>query len=197
MSIIWKPTGSLDVSTSPFDLPDDGFKRCKNLRLGQAGKVVTRDGSQTLNATAMAYTPLYVIEQNGDRYTFSDTDIFKNEVAIANGLQCALPDYDNDGGAYAAEPTVKITCSYPHGAQIYYTTDGTDPTIGSQLYVSGILIPFFTMLKSIAVREGYLNSEIKSAYYSATFGFVVTETDTDTVYTETDNDTLITEGEAA
>lgn len=194
MSVIFKPTGSLDVSTAGSDLPEDGLKRCKNMRLDQMGKLVTRDGSQKLNDTAMEYTPLYIIEQNGDRYTFSDTDIFKNESAIANGLQCATPDFDIDGGAYAADQTITITCSYPVGAQIFYTTDGSTPSEDSQLYSTPVLIPLYTTLKAVAIKTGYLDSDIKTAYYSATFGNVITETDSDQVITETDSDTLITEG---
>lgn len=63
MSIIFKPSGSLDVSTDPSDLPESVDKsglnftsidmvRCKNLRLDHKGVVPTRDGSSILNSIA-------------------------------------------------------------------------------------------------------------------------------------------------
>ena len=53
---------------------------------------------------------------------------------------------------------------------IYYTTDGTDPTADSNLYSEAITINEDTVLKAIAVKEGYLNSDIVTFVYTIAQG---------------------------
>ena len=56
---------------------------------------------------------------------------------------------------------VTITCSEPADATIYYTTDGTDPTIAraSQVYTGPFTITG-GMVKAIAVRDGWADSHV-------------------------------------
>lgn len=92
MAILFNPTGTLNVTTDPADLPEEAngmsiisgaMTRCKNLRLNEPGKAITRDGSFTLNETAIV--PATWIEvQSGDRYEFSPKKVYKNEVSIAS-----------------------------------------------------------------------------------------------------------------
>jgi len=98
MSIIFDPTGTLNVSTDAGDLEEvsDGrnlrsgmMTRCRNLRLNEAGKAITRDGSQKLNAAAIETAIWWIEEQAGDRYTFAGTQIYKNEASIETGLTSA------------------------------------------------------------------------------------------------------------
>jgi hypothetical protein len=199
--IIFKPIGSLDISTSPADLPQqvDGnnivsgdFQRCKNLRLDHIGVLRQRDGSSKVNETPMAHTIEYIIESGGVRYTFCGDYIYRNEVLITDGVQCATPEYDNDGGDYAADQTVTIT-SDTIGVEIYYTLDGTTPHEGSQLYVTPVLVPLYSYLKSIAMKDGFLDSSVKSAFYSATGGADLMTEGGDDLYTEGGDD-IYTEG---
>jgi hypothetical protein len=94
MSVLFKPNGTLNVAIDPCDLPEttDGkgmiisyaIARCKNLRLDQDGKAVTRDGSTKLNSTAVSGVIREIIEQNGYRYTFAGTTIYRNEILISS-----------------------------------------------------------------------------------------------------------------
>ena len=86
-----------------------------------------------------------------------------------------------------------ITCTTA-GTNIYFTMDGTTPTEGSTLYTGTITVPLFTTLKAIATRDGFLDSEVATGYYSPTVLDFVTETDSDNIWTETNNDELIGEG---
>lgn len=201
MSIIFKPIGSLDISTSPSDLPQqiDGnniisidFQRCKNLRLDQIGVVKTRDGSTILNDTPVAHAIEYIIEQGGVRYTFCGDYIYRNESLITTGIQCAAPEFDIDGGDYSAQQTVTITCS-TLGAEIYYTLNGTIPTTASQLYVAPVLVPFYSWLKAIAIRDDFLNSDITTGFYTVSGGADLLTEGGDNLYTE-GGDNLYTEG---
>lgn len=98
MAIIFTPSGSLDVAKDPSELPETAagndilsgaMVRCKNLRINQQGKAVTRDGSAKLNETAIG-TPVYWIEeQGGTRYSFAGTSIYSNESSIESSLTAA------------------------------------------------------------------------------------------------------------
>lgn len=96
MSIFFSPSGILDISTDPSDLPEEiegrdissgSMVRCKNLRLDQSGKAKTRDGSIKINETAISEKSVHkIIEQAGDRYIFAGGEIYKNETSIESGL---------------------------------------------------------------------------------------------------------------
>ncbi|WP_186667803.1 endonuclease [Sporosarcina sp. BP05] len=58
------------------------------------------------------------------------------------------------------------------GATIYYTTDGTDPTIKSMSYTTPIIINETTTVKAIAMKEELENSEV------STFTYTVADTQT-------------------
>jgi len=203
MSIIFKPTGTLDVSTDPSELPEDkdqftmvsgAMQRCKNLRLNQKGKIVTRDGSTVLNVTAMAGTPDFIIEEGGVRYVFTDQYVYKDEALITEGVNVATPTFNPVAGEYSTPQTVTITCTTP-GASIFYTLDGSTPTISSLPYpTSGVIVPSFGLLKAIGVRSGWVTSAVGSAYYSVADGAFITEYFLDHIITETDGDQIVTEG---
>ena len=96
MSIHFRPSGDLNVSTAPTDLPSDAqgrdviseeMTRCKNLSVDRRGRVDTRDGSTRPSANAMTSRASFILEQAGDRYAFVDSGIYKNEAALtATGL---------------------------------------------------------------------------------------------------------------
>lgn len=58
-----------------------------------------------------------------------------------------------------------LTCAAP-GAQIYYTTDGSDPTPAGTLYRGPIELWQDTTVKTMAVKEGYANSRIVTFTYT-------------------------------
>lgn len=55
--------------------------------------------------------------------------------------------------------TVQISCSTPE-SQIYYTTDGNTPNSSSTLYSSTFTAEAGTTIKAIAIKEGYIGSDI-------------------------------------
>lgn len=98
MTIFFTPSGQLDIATDASDLPEssdgnnifsDAMTRCKNLRINQAGKAITRDGSAALNETAIGTPIWWIEEQGGTRYAFAGSSIYSDESSIATGLQRA------------------------------------------------------------------------------------------------------------
>ncbi|GEM_PF-845848 len=49
---------------------------------------------------------------------------------------------------------------------IYYTIDGTEPTINSQIYTAPIVVNEEITIKAFAVKEGYKNSEVATFHYT-------------------------------
>ena len=46
------------------------------------------------------------------------------------------------------------------GAQIYYTTDGSDPTTSSTLYEPGVELTDSVLIKAVGVKENWIDSDI-------------------------------------
>lgn len=95
MSVLFKPNGTLDVSTDPSELREESggdkfntisfaMKRCKNFRLDEPGVLKTRDGSTILNgSTQVSETIDLIIVREGVRYIFTTTPTYyRDEVAI-------------------------------------------------------------------------------------------------------------------
>ena len=82
----------------------------------------------------------------------------------------ATPTFDPVAGNYTEPQTVTITCA-TDGANIYYTTDGSEPTENSTPYTSGIALNANTTVKAIAVKDGaeWVNSDVATAEYTFNF----------------------------
>jgi len=78
----------------------------------------------------------------------------------------ATPTADPVGGTYTSAQSVTLSTE-TEGADIYYTLDGEDPTLGSTLYTTPIDLNEETTftLKAITANEGYYNSSVMSETY--------------------------------
>ncbi|WP_227394817.1 chitobiase/beta-hexosaminidase C-terminal domain-containing protein [Jeotgalibacillus aurantiacus] len=71
----------------------------------------------------------------------------------------------NPAGGFIEEGgTVELTTE-TEGASIYYTTDGSEPTVESTLYEGGVTITSNTDLKAIAVKDGMTTSDVAAFTY--------------------------------
>jgi len=75
------------------------------------------------------------------------------------------PTFLPAGGTYATSQSVTISDSTA-GTTIYYTTNGTTPTISSSVYSSPITVSASETLEAIAVEAGYTNSSVVTAAYT-------------------------------
>jgi len=98
MTTVWRPNGTLNVSTAATDLPQESdgrstvsvaFQRCKNMNLGRQGLARTRYGSTRTAGSPTDVLPNLIIEMAGDRYMFGGSDVWKNEVVFATSLTSA------------------------------------------------------------------------------------------------------------
>ena len=70
-----------------------------------------------------------------------------------------------NGGRFTGSQKVTIECDV-EDATIYYTTDGTEPTVNSEEYTGAFRISKTTTVKAFAVREKYLNSDVVTAKFT-------------------------------
>ncbi|MGI6197641.1 MAG: chitobiase/beta-hexosaminidase C-terminal domain-containing protein [Candidatus Cloacimonadaceae bacterium] len=76
----------------------------------------------------------------------------------------AMPVFDPPAGVYTSAIDVSIT-SATDGAEIRYTTDGSDPSASSTLYSNPIHLTANTTLKARAFADGFEPSVVASADY--------------------------------
>lgn len=79
----------------------------------------------------------------------------------------ATPTASPNGSTFATDQTVILSCA-TEGAKIYYTTDGSTPTVSSTEYNAPITLTATTSLRAIAVKEGMVDSAVLTASYIKT-----------------------------
>ena len=70
----------------------------------------------------------------------------------ASESEVSMPKFSKKEGTYTK--SVKLTLTAEKGAKIYYTTDGSRPTINSKEYTKAITISKSTRVRAIAVKNG-------------------------------------------
>jgi DNA-binding beta-propeller fold protein YncE/N-acetylneuraminic acid mutarotase len=83
----------------------------------------------------------------------------------AVGTPAAQPTFNPLPGTYLQSESVTINDTTPN-AIIYYTTDGSAPTINSTKYTSAILVSQTETINAIAIASGYITSPVASGTYT-------------------------------
>src|SRR3990172_617558 len=85
------------------------------------------------------------------------------QIAASGYQQVAKPVINPNGGNFINQIDVTITCT--PGAQIKYTTNGSEPTSSSQNYTGTINLTATTTIKAKGFKAGYINSLTSSATF--------------------------------
>jgi N-acetylneuraminic acid mutarotase len=91
-----------------------------------------------------------------DLWTFSPS---------ASSTQTAAPLFSVVAGTYTSAQSVTISDA-TSSATIYYTTDGSTPTVNSAVYGSSITVSTTETIKAIAIAKGLSASAVASATYT-------------------------------
>lgn len=111
---------------------------------------ITVPSNETINAVALANG--YALSPVGSAaYTISSP-------------QTATPTFSPVAGTYGSAQSVTISCTTP-SSSIFYTTDGSTPTIASTPFVSPIAVGTNQTLKAIATASGFTASAVATAAY--------------------------------
>lgn len=97
-----------------------------------------------------------------------DSVVSGNVVTItADAALAAIPTFSLAAGSYAGTQSVSLSSLTP-GAVIYYTLNGSTPTVSSTIYAAAISVGASETIKAIAVKQGFGNSPVASAAYTIT-----------------------------
>ncbi len=91
-----------------------------------------------------------------------DAYIDKVSGAVYKGLVDAV-SFSQAPGLY--DGTVTLEMSVPEGAQVYYTLDCSDPSSRSTPYSGPITLSSTTVVRAVAVRDGYLSPQPTTGSY--------------------------------
>src|ERR1019366_8434086 len=117
-------------------------------------------------ATTLTFTPISVGTNSA---ALTATDSLKNNgtaavIGMATGT-VATPTFSVAAGTYTSPQTVTLSDTTT-GAAIYYTTDGSMPTVSSNLYVGPIAVSKTETVNAIAIATGFSNSSVATAAYT-------------------------------
>jgi hypothetical protein len=125
------------------------------------------DANYTLTYTAGSTTTLTVkwVMSSGTGNVTIDAAALSSTIAAQP--VAATPSFSPAPGAYTGTQPVTLSDA-TSGALIYYTNNGTTPTINSAQYVSGTPIPVSVSetIEAIAVASGYTTSAVASGSYT-------------------------------
>jgi hypothetical protein len=119
---------------------------------------------QVTGAISVASSQILYAIATESGYTNSATSSAAYTITITPPT-AATPTFSPVAGTYTAAQSVALA-SGTSGAAIYYTTNGTNPTTSSTLYVAPISIATTTTITALAVKSGYTNSAVASALYT-------------------------------
>jgi len=149
---------------SATDLNGDGYP---DLVAGNFALINVLSASASATAANVTVTPgssaTHELQctYNGDtNYASSNSNLVAEKFD-----QVAPPAFSLLVGVYNAPQTVTITDATLGPVFIYYTTDGSTPTVNSTLYTGPITISSPTTFKAIGVETGYLTSVVSEASY--------------------------------
>ncbi|MBI2843357.1 MAG: chitobiase/beta-hexosaminidase C-terminal domain-containing protein [Armatimonadetes bacterium] len=147
---------------------DEGVNSGSPFTLAQAIAAGGGNASNLLNIPlSQGQTIELGLRVSNDTYIGTSVGIDFAVTAIPGTAKTAMPDFSPDGGNFAGPQTVTITCGTP-GANIYYTTNGTEPSDTTGMLYNGtpVAISQDLTLKAKAYKTGLLPSQVKSASYS-------------------------------
>lgn len=98
-----------------------------------------------------------------------NNDLWEYQPSAGTLPTTAAPQFSLPTGNYSSSQSVTISDA-TNGAYIYYTIDGSTPTIDSQVFLPGISQPISVQhsetLKAIAVAPGCFTSAVETAIYT-------------------------------
>ena len=102
------------------------------------------------------------LDSVGNPALLNDLWVFQPTIG---SLATATPTFSLTAGVYTSVQTVALGDSTPN-ATIYYTTDGTTPTISSTVYSTPITVSMSETIEAIAIASGYSPSLVASSAYT-------------------------------
>lgn len=107
--------------------------------------------------------------EDGHRYKECTICGYIMEEETFKAEKTAAPVISPNGGTFTGSQTVTITCAAPDAA-IYYTTDGSTPTVDSTKYAGSFTLTASAAVKAFAVSADAAASDIVTAVFTKKSG---------------------------
>ena len=127
-----------------------------------------------INSDYQAAGNVYVLKiESAHNAQITKINIYKAETTGEDGGETPVvptaekPVFNPESKEFNLGESVTVEISAAEGATIYYTTDGETPTEESNVYENALTITETTTVKAIAVMDGYNNSAVAEATYTA------------------------------
>lgn len=158
----------------PVFLPPAGnYGRAQDVSVScaTAGAVIyyTTDGKVPDTLSTVYSAPVQVPESMDIKAFASLEGLDPSPVVTASytidSPMVALPVITPSGGSHTGRTTVSITCATP-GAVIYYAFGTGTPETDDLLYTDSITISASTTISAVAMKDGYLSSDVVRADFT-------------------------------
>gem|GEM_PF-3594572 len=121
--------------------------------------------SSTLYSGAITVGASETIKAIALKSGMGNSDVMSESYVINIPGVVSTPTASPSGGTYTSDQTVSLSTS-TSGATIYYTNNGSDPTISSTQYTGPLSITSSTTLKAFAIKDGMTDSSIMTSSYT-------------------------------
>lgn len=171
------------ISPPDYDLEGGTYTEGQILTFSKDDDTViyyTTDGSEPTKDSGILYTTPITINKSttinaiSTKYGYEDSDIISLEYILPN---IAIPVPLLSEGDYTGMQEVELVADTD--ANIYYTTDGSDPSDNGELYTCPIILLDDTCIRACAEQNGCF-SEIVEYQYNITTGESEVSTETPT-----------------
>jgi hypothetical protein len=127
---------------------------------------------------ALPQNSTITVKTKAFKANWSDSPVHTGIYTVTGQVAMTEPIYSPVPGTYSVPQLVTInTITFPTGATIHYTTDGTEPTNESSIYTTPIQIgnEQSVTIRARAYLSNWLPSEIHSANYTVTGQVVINQ----------------------
>jgi len=125
----------------------------------------TPDNTKTLFECSILIDSNVTLKAIAIKEGYTDSFIFdRTYILEPDAPDLESPEISVLSGTYNNDFNIEITTE-TEGTTIYYTIDGSNPTLEDNIYDGSILISQSLTLRAIAFKEGYDNSNISSETY--------------------------------
>lgn len=168
LSVVTGTSGSFTFSLNDTDGISVGsaivIKLGTNASLGSAG-------DKQITTPSVGSYSFSIMTQNSSSAQLDNKSpmiVILNPVGVSGSLasgQVVSPSFSPPSSSFDTNISVSISTS-TSGADIYYTLDGSVPTISSTLYSGSFSLSDTTTVKAVAVKSGFTNSDVVSATFT-------------------------------
>jgi formylglycine-generating enzyme required for sulfatase activity len=126
----------------------------------------TTNGTEPAETSALYTAPINITSNTLVKAKAYKTDWNASDVTSGTfSLRAAAPVFSPVPGSFYTAQNVTIACS-TQGTAIHYTTNGSTPTSSSPLYTAPVPVTQTTVLKAIAVKAGWSDSNVTTGSYN-------------------------------